>query len=159
MTCSWQDEMELCVGKCERIEKWDIIWRKEKIAHTRTLGYTREKYTIKKVQNRKTSSISCSAKRTRARVTHFDPKLCVFRCPSENFDCPLLLLLLLLLTRIELDLAGDTFKEAMPDSKLQKLFAAFVIVVDTSRLFCDACFFCCWCFGGGSSFSDFLKME
>lgn len=93
--------------------------------------------------------------------THFDPKLCVFRCPSENLvDCPLLLmLLLLLLTRIELDLAGETLSEAIPDSKLQKLFAAFAMVVDTSRLFCDACFFCCCCFGGGSSFSDFLKIR
>lgn len=49
--------------------------------------------------------------------THFEPKLCVFRWPSENFvDCPTF-------KRMELDFAGETFNEAMPDSRLQKLLA------------------------------------
>lgn len=80
------------------------------------------------------------------RWTYFDPKLCVLRWPSENFvDCPLL-------SRIELDLAGETLSDAMPDSKLLKLFAACVMEVEAFRCVC-------WFFGGGSNFKDFLKKE
>lgn len=85
--------------------------------------------------------------------THFDPKLCVFRWPSENFeDWPVFNL-------IELDFAGETFNEAMPDSRLQKLLAPWFIkaAAGTANAALDVSFFVD--LGGGSSLSDFLKIK
>lgn len=85
------------------------------------------------------------------KFTHLDPKLCVFRWPSENFDdCPVF-------NRIELDLAGETFKEAMPDSRLQKLLAPWFIRAAAGTANAVVSFFVD--FGGGSSFNDFLKKK
>lgn len=85
------------------------------------------------------------------KITHFDPKLCVFRWPSENFeDCPVFNL-------IELDFAGETFNEAMPDSRLQKLPPWFIkAAAGTANAALEVSFLVD--FGGGSSFSDFLKV-
>lgn len=76
--------------------------------------------------------------------TYLDPKLWVFRWPDNFVGWPLFSL-------IELDLAGDTFSDAIPDSRLQKLLALWFIE--------DEAFNWDWFFGGGSSFKDFLQVK
>jgi hypothetical protein len=53
------------------------------------------------------------------------------------------------LRRIDDDFAGETLREAMPDSRLQKLLAAWLEALRLLELLLD--------FDGGSSFRDFLQ--
>jgi hypothetical protein len=53
------------------------------------------------------------------------------------------------LRRIDDDFAGETLREAMPDSRLQKLLVAWLEALRLLELLLD--------FDGGSSFRDFLQ--